>query len=128
MLSNVQSSAFSSFPNSLQFDQGFQIHSFQIRGENISSTDKRPADIGEFIYGFSYFTQKRDTTLKRGYEQRSVVFLTSHPFPAFFSAILSIFGPLLNEHGTPMLKAACHNIATWCDVFFLPCSFRSPIP
>ncbi|KAJ3712173.1 hypothetical protein C8R42DRAFT_687227 [Lentinula raphanica] len=108
--------AFSSFPDSLQFDQGFQIHSFQIRGEKIStSSDKRPADIGEFIYGFSYFTQKRDTTLKRGYEQRSVVFLTSHPFPAFFSAILSIFGPLLNEHGTPMLEAACHNIATWPD-------------
>ncbi|KAJ3744021.1 hypothetical protein DFH05DRAFT_1525026 [Lentinula detonsa] len=108
--------AFSSFPDSLQFDQGSQIHSFQIRGEKIStSSEKRPASIEEFIYGFSYFTQKRDSTLKRGYEQRSVVFLTSNPFPAFFSTILSIFGPMFQEHGTPMLEAACHNIATWPD-------------
>ncbi|KAJ4480145.1 hypothetical protein J3R30DRAFT_3701503 [Lentinula aciculospora] len=108
--------AFSSFPDSLQFDQGSQIHSFCIRGERIPvSSEKRPANIDEFIYGFSYFAQKRDTTLKRGYEQRSVVILTSHPYPAFFSAILSIFGPMFQEHGTPMLEAACHNIATWPD-------------
>ncbi|KAF8824820.1 hypothetical protein HHX47_DHR7000308 [Lentinula edodes] len=56
--------------DSLQFDQGFQIHSFRIRGEKIAvSSEKRPANIDEFIYGFSYFTQKRDSTLKRGYEQ-----------------------------------------------------------
>ncbi|KAJ4493064.1 hypothetical protein C8J55DRAFT_556035 [Lentinula edodes] len=108
--------AFSSFPDSLQFDQGFQIHSFRIRGEKIAvSSEKRPANIDEFIHGFSYFTQKRDSTLKRGYEQRSVVILTSHPYPAFFSIILSIFGPMFQEHGTPMLEAACHNIAMWPD-------------
>ncbi|KAF9065860.1 hypothetical protein BDP27DRAFT_1228430 [Rhodocollybia butyracea] len=108
--------AFGAFPDSLQFDEGSQIHSFRIRGEKISvSSEKRPASIDGFIYGFSHFTQKRDPTSKRGYEQRSVVILTSHPYPAFFSAILSIFGPLFQEHGAPMLEAACHNIATWPD-------------
>jgi hypothetical protein len=28
---------------------------------------------------------------------------------------VSIFGPLFQAHGLPMLEAACHNIATWYD-------------
>ncbi|KAE9409613.1 hypothetical protein BT96DRAFT_984670 [Gymnopus androsaceus JB14] len=97
--------AFSAFPGSLQFDQGSQIHSFRIRGEKITvSSEKRPASSDEFIYGFSHFTQKRDPTSRRGYEQRSVVILTSHPYPAFFSAISSIFGPMSQEHGAQCSK------------------------
>ncbi|KIK62649.1 hypothetical protein GYMLUDRAFT_242791 [Collybiopsis luxurians FD-317 M1] len=112
----LENVAFSAFPDSLQFDQGSQIHSFRIRGERIGvSSEKRPANADEFIYGYSYFTQKRDPSSKRGYEQRSAVILTYHPYPAFFSAVLSIFGPLFQEHGLPMLESACHNIATWPD-------------
>lgn len=127
-------SAFSSFPDSLQFDQGSQSHSFRIREQlKIVHTDKRPPTNDGFIYGYSYFTQKRDATSKRGYEQvsclsfnpshpsnvcmhqRSTVILTQHQYPALFSSLLSIFGPLFQAHGTPMLEAACHNIATWYD-------------
>lgn len=67
---NSHRRAFSAFPDSLQFDQGSQIHSFRIRGERIGvSSEKRPANADEFIYGYSYFTQKRDPSSKRGYEQ-----------------------------------------------------------
>lgn len=108
--------AFSSFPDSLQFDQGSQSHSFRIREQlKTVHTDKRPPTNDGFIYGYSYFTQKRDATSKRGYEQRSTVILTQHQYPALFSSLLSIFGPLFQAHGTPMLEAACHNIATWRD-------------
>lgn len=68
-------SAFSSFPDSLQFDQGSQVHSFRIRDVDPSqeaqsqSNDKRPASEDGFIYGYSYFTQRRDETSKRGYQQ-----------------------------------------------------------
>ncbi|KAF5392310.1 hypothetical protein D9757_001611 [Collybiopsis confluens] len=66
----LENVAFSAFPDSLQFDQGSQVHSFRIRGEKIGvSSGKRPANADEFIYGFSHFTQKRDPTSKRGYEQ-----------------------------------------------------------
>ncbi|KAG5642025.1 hypothetical protein DXG03_003772 [Asterophora parasitica] len=108
--------AFSSFPDSLQFDQGSQCHSFRVR-EHMGTmrTEKRPPTTDGFIYGFSHFTQKRVSTSKRGYEQRSVVILTQHPFPAFFSLLISIFGPLFQQHDLPMLEAACQNIATWRD-------------
>ncbi|KAF5379809.1 hypothetical protein D9615_005688 [Tricholomella constricta] len=108
--------AFSSFPDSLQFDQGSQSHSFRVR-EQLGSmhAEKRPPTKDGFIYGYSHFTQKRVSTSKRGYEQRSVVILTQHQFPAFFSLLISIFGPLFQQHGLLMLETACQNIATWRD-------------
>lgn len=45
--------------------------------------------------------------------QRSLVILTHHQYPALFTALASIFGPLFQTHGVPMLEAACHNIASW---------------
>lgn len=96
-------SAFCAFPDSVQFDQGSQTHSFRVRG---------PSPDG-FVYGFSHFVQKRDPTSKRGYSQRSVVFLTQFQYPALYSSLSDIFGPLFALHGLPMLEAACHNIATW---------------
>ncbi|KAG6853479.1 hypothetical protein C0991_004095 [Blastosporella zonata] len=108
--------AFSSFPDSLQFDQGSQSHSFRIREQlNSINAEKRPPTKDGFIYGYSHFTQKKDATSKRGYEQRSVVILTQHQFPALFSLLISIFGPLFHQHGLPMLEAACQNIASWRD-------------
>ncbi|KAF8626595.1 hypothetical protein AX17_006513 [Amanita inopinata Kibby_2008] len=108
--------AFSAFPDSSQFEEGSQIHSFRIR-EQIQSVvaEKRPPTKDGFIYGFSHFTQKKDPSSKRGYRQRSVVILTQHQYPAFFSCLSSIFGPLYDAHGLPMLESACHNIATWRD-------------
>ncbi|XP_006459032.1 hypothetical protein AGABI2DRAFT_200957 [Agaricus bisporus var. bisporus H97] len=108
--------AFSAFPDSPQFDQGSQCHSFCLREQLSSAYDtKRPATVDGYIYGFSHFTQKRDKASKRGYLQRSVVILTQHQYPAFFTSLVHIFGPLFLEHGSPMLEAACHNIATWSD-------------
>ncbi|KAF8896541.1 hypothetical protein BD779DRAFT_1608730 [Infundibulicybe gibba] len=108
--------AFSAFPDSLQFEQGSQIHSFRIR-EHLTSTDnqKRSQSVDGYIYGFSHFTQRRDPSSRRGYQQQSVVVLTQHPYPALFYSIISTFGPLFQKHGIPMAEAAGHNIATWRD-------------
>ncbi|KAJ3514657.1 hypothetical protein NLJ89_g2253 [Agrocybe chaxingu] len=43
------------------------------------------------------------------------VILTQHQYPSLFSSLVGQFGPLFAAHGTPMLEAACHNIATWPD-------------
>ncbi|KAF9532638.1 hypothetical protein CPB83DRAFT_784718 [Crepidotus variabilis] len=112
----LETLAFCAFPDSLQFDQGSQIHSFRLR-ERTSSTppNDRPKTQDGFIYGYSHFMQKRDSTSKRGYQQRSLVILTQHQFPALFSSLITIFGPLFEKHGTPMLEAACYNTATWSN-------------
>ena len=132
-------SAFCALPDSVQFDQGSQTHSFRIREQFTTvSSDNRPPNKDGFIYGFSHFIQRRDPSSKRGYQQvkykpvyfyftnpvtdfslkRSLVILTQLQFPAFFTHLASIFGPLYEQHGTPMLEAACHNIATWYMFIF----------
>ncbi|KAK7044084.1 hypothetical protein VNI00_007800 [Paramarasmius palmivorus] len=105
--------AFSSFPDSLQFDQGSQNHSFRVR--ELPDDERCPITNDGFLYGYAHFTQRRSPQSKRGYEQRSVVILTHHPYPALFTSITSVFGPLFEAHGIPMLESACHNIATWPD-------------
>ncbi|KIY44060.1 DUF1630-domain-containing protein, partial [Fistulina hepatica ATCC 64428] len=107
--------AFSAFPDSSQFEQGFQIHSFRIR-ETVSP-DKPPISPEGFIYAFSYFSQRKYTQSKRGYQQRSVVILTHLQYPVLFTQVLGICGHLYEEHGAIMLETACHNIATWPDPY-----------
>lgn len=142
-------SAFSSFPDSAQFDEGSEVHSFRIRvlsselSRAAPTTDGRFSLGDDFVYGYSYFSQERDPSSKRGYNQvnsiyqryhkafghilialclplclkRTIVILTYHPFPALFSSLMSKLGPLYQEHGLPMLEAACHNIANWYVMF-----------
>lgn len=77
----LPASAFSAFPDSPQFEQGSQTHSFRIRVHNptedklLRPSDRRPQTEDGFLYGFSQFTQRRDATSKRGYQQVR----TTHP-------------------------------------------------
>lgn len=72
---HLNASSFSAFPDSPQFEQGSQTHSFRIRVRNpvedklLRSSDRRPQTEDGFLYGFSQFTQRRDATSKRGYQQ-----------------------------------------------------------
>lgn len=66
-----------------------------------------------FLYGYCAFTQRRDKTSKRGYLQRSLVFLSQHPLPALFSSILAISTDLFLKHDYETLETACHNISNW---------------
>ncbi|KIM35253.1 hypothetical protein M413DRAFT_20781 [Hebeloma cylindrosporum] len=111
--SESENIAFCAFPDSLQFDQGSQSHSFRIREQYSPPSETRPATNDGFIYGFSHFIQRRDASSKRGYKQRALVILTQHQYPALYSSLVGIFGPLFENHGAPMLESACHNIATW---------------
>ncbi|KIJ67039.1 hypothetical protein HYDPIDRAFT_174305 [Hydnomerulius pinastri MD-312] len=112
--------AFSSFPDSLQFEQGTEIHSFRIRVYPKSSEEvlsernaMRPEPLDGFIYGFSHFCQKKDSTSKRGYQQSSLVLLAHHQYPSLYTSLISKLGPLFQSHGVAMLETACHNIAGW---------------
>ncbi|KAF8123478.1 hypothetical protein EV363DRAFT_1356585 [Boletus edulis] len=114
--SEKENIAFSSFPDSLQFEQGSAVHSFRIRVypeafvEGVDET-RRPQPLDGFMYGFSHFRQKRDPTSKRGYQQSSLVLLTHHQYPALYTSMISQLGSLFHAHGVPMLETACHNIA-----------------
>ncbi|KAI9568201.1 hypothetical protein HD554DRAFT_2100798 [Boletus coccyginus] len=108
--------AFSSFPDSLQFEQGSEVHSFRIRvypDSEATADERRPQPLDGFMYGFSHFCQTRDPKSKRGYQQSSLVLLTHHQYPALYTSMISQLGPLFHNHGVPMLETACHNIASW---------------
>lgn len=131
-------SAFSAFPDSLQFDQGTEVHSFRIRvypsssNEPCGGTLKPPEPLDGFMYGYSYFSQTRDSSSKRGYKQvmeflsylkgstteseiqLSLVLLAYHQYPALFTNVVSKLGPFFQTHGITILETACHNIANWC--------------
>ncbi|KAH6909220.1 hypothetical protein BKA70DRAFT_1103120 [Coprinopsis sp. MPI-PUGE-AT-0042] len=114
--SEAENIAFSGFPDSVQFDQGSQSHSFRIRDAfKTRNPTRRPSTLDGHIYGFAHFTQKRDSTSKRGYQQTSIILLTQFPYPALFSSLMSILGPMYQSHGLPMLESACHTLAGWCE-------------
>ncbi|KAJ3524062.1 hypothetical protein NM688_g8627 [Phlebia brevispora] len=81
----------------------------------MSDSTSHDSHVDGFIYGFSHFTQRRDSTSKRGYQQRSLVILSQHPYPALFYTLLAYLGQAFLSHGGPMLESACHNIAHWSD-------------
>ncbi|EGN98722.1 hypothetical protein SERLA73DRAFT_181337 [Serpula lacrymans var. lacrymans S7.3] len=114
----MENVAFSALPDSLQFDQGSEVHSFRIRDDKLSSKDEkssRPRSLDGFTYGFSYFSQQRDASSKRGYRQSAIVILTHLQYPALFCNLASTVGPLYHAHGVLMLETACHNVANWCN-------------
>jgi hypothetical protein len=76
-------SAFSALPDSLQFDQGSHTHCFRIRdnrevmdGTTGRLPNSRPVSSDGFLYGFSYFTRRKETTSERGYQQVNVTDLS----------------------------------------------------
>lgn len=64
-------------------------------------------------YGFVYFRQVKDTDIKRGYFQKSVVLLTRLPYITFFTFLVEKLAPDYFRNGIPSLEAACHNINKW---------------
>ncbi|KAG0313567.1 Protein dennd6a [Dissophora globulifera] len=104
---------FSSFPDSNTFDVGDTVFNFRIRSATAGRAATGPTTDAGFLYGYVFFRQKQDPSIRRGYFQKSVVLLSQHPFIGLFSKLVSVLGPAYFEVGKPMLESAFHNIATW---------------
>ncbi|TPX71120.1 hypothetical protein SpCBS45565_g01383 [Spizellomyces sp. 'palustris'] len=52
-----------------------------------------PVDTDGFTYGYVFFRQQKDTEIRRGYFQKSLVILTPHPWPGLFVHLISELGP-----------------------------------
>ncbi|KAF9357082.1 Protein dennd6a [Mortierella sp. NVP85] len=104
---------FSSFPDSNTFDVGDTVFNFRIRAATAGRAATGPTTDAGFLYGYVFFRQKQDPSIRRGYFQKSVVLISQHPFIGLFSKIVSVLGPAYFEVGKPMLEAAFHNMASW---------------
>ncbi|KAG0322238.1 Protein dennd6a [Podila horticola] len=112
-LEKGQGNCFSSFPDSNTFDVGDTVFNFRIRSTTAGRAATGPTTDAGFLYGYVFFRQKQDPSIRRGYFQKSVVLLSQHPFIGLFSKMVSVLGPAYFEVGKPMLETAFHNIASW---------------
>uniref|UniRef100_A0A674P111 DENN/MADD domain containing 6Aa n=1 Tax=Takifugu rubripes TaxID=31033 RepID=A0A674P111_TAKRU len=69
-------------------------------------------ELGHY-YGYVYFRQVRDKSLKRGYFQKSLVLVSKLPYVTFFHSLLKIMAPEYFEKQEPCLEAACNDIDRW---------------
>eukprot|EP00069_Balaena_mysticetus_P022120 bmy_14170T0 len=67
----------------------------------LTDKEKDPA----YFYGYVYFRQVRDKTLKRGYFQKSLVLISKLPYIHFFHTVLKQIAPEYFEKNEPYLEA-----------------------
>lgn len=111
------------FPDSNSGCMGDTEYSFRIRKTQLKNSKKWPdfekdcpvtlLSDPTHLYGYVFFRQVRDKTLRRGYFQKSVVLLSSLPYFKFFKDIADIIAPEYFDNGELCLEAACHDIDRW---------------
>uniref|UniRef100_A0AAY4DUU7 UDENN domain-containing protein n=1 Tax=Denticeps clupeoides TaxID=299321 RepID=A0AAY4DUU7_9TELE len=64
------------------------------------------------LYGYVYFRQVKDDTVKRGYFQKSVVLVSRLPLVRLFQSVLQVIAPEYFKL-EPCLEEVCHEIDKW---------------
>ncbi|XP_044943504.1 protein DENND6B isoform X1 [Mustela lutreola] len=64
-------------------------------------------------FGYVYFRQVKDSSVKRGYFQKSLVLVSRLPFVRLFQALLSLIAPEYFSKPAPCLEAVCSEIDEW---------------
>ncbi|TLD18334.1 hypothetical protein E2P81_ATG12129 [Venturia nashicola] len=108
---------FNSFPERQDSDTSDDVtFHFNIRNNSpdISlSSPNPPYGSADTLYGTVCFRQEYDSTTKRRFNQKSLVCLSNHEFPAFFAKLLHIF----TENGVisdPLkLQVVCSEMSSW---------------
>uniref|UniRef100_A0A667ZYE0 DENN/MADD domain containing 6B n=2 Tax=Myripristis murdjan TaxID=586833 RepID=A0A667ZYE0_9TELE len=114
-----------SFPDSYSGCLGDTQFSFRLR----QSVGRRGPWFGEDSYnrdapitlqrelahfcGYVYFRQVKDTSVKRGYFQKSLVLVSRLPYSHLFHTLLQIIAPEYFEKLEPCLEAVCNEIDQW---------------
>lgn len=70
------------------------------------------ADKGHY-WGYVYFRQVKDSSIKRGYFQKSFVLLTRLPFHNFFYELLQRWAPAYFTSGISALEQGFDQVAAW---------------
>ncbi|XP_023282919.1 protein DENND6B-like [Seriola lalandi dorsalis] len=65
------------------------------------------------FFGYVYFRQVKDVSVKRGYFQKSLVLVSRMPYTHLFHSLLQIIAPEFFEKLEPCLEAVCNEIDQW---------------
>ncbi|VDN35582.1 unnamed protein product [Gongylonema pulchrum] len=113
-----------SFPDSNSTTARDTIFHFRIRRTSCASNSSTynaysehvPAAVDAdalYFYGFVHFRQTKDSSLPRGYFQKSLVLLTVLPLLDLFSLVVGVIAEGFFDLGEPAIEAACHHIDQW---------------
>nr|XP_060632286.1 protein DENND6B-like isoform X2 [Anolis sagrei ordinatus] len=64
-------------------------------------------------FGYVYFRQVRDSSVKRGYFQKSLVLVSRLPYVNLFQSLLQLIAPEYFDKLEPCLEAVCSEIDQW---------------
>jgi hypothetical protein len=67
-----------------------------------------------YIFGFAYFRQVKDSTIRRGYYQKSVILLSRLPLVSFFNQAVSVIARKFFEKGEVSLEVLCVSSIALC--------------
>ncbi|XP_076578862.1 protein DENND6B isoform X1 [Chaetodon auriga] len=114
-----------SFPDSYSGCLGDTQFSFRLRQsvgrrasrfrEDVYNRDA-PATLqteASHFFGYVYFRQVKDVSVKRGYFQKSLVLISRLPYTHLFHSLLQIVAPEFFEKLEPCLEAVCNEIDQW---------------
>ncbi|KAM9705243.1 LOW QUALITY PROTEIN: protein DENND6B [Menidia menidia] len=65
------------------------------------------------FFGYVYFRQVKDVSVRRGYFQKSLVLVSRLPYTHLFHSLLTIVAPEFFEKLEPCLEAVCNEIDGW---------------
>eukprot|EP01132_Coremiostelium_polycephalum_P011137 gene11137-13642_t len=99
---------FLSFPDSNSHLQGDIIYSFKLKQVR--------NNVNYYQYGYVFFRQEKDSSISRGYLQKSVVLLSDEAFVGLYKKVIEIVGPLYFDHGPTLLEVAYQNIMSWPEL------------
>lgn len=75
-----------------------------------------PTTIGSdpnYLFGFVYFRQVKDSSIRRGYYQKSLIILSHLPLISLFNHVTNIIARKFFEMGEVALEVATHDIKQW---------------
>ncbi|KFU85329.1 Protein FAM116B, partial [Chaetura pelagica] len=116
-----------SFPDSYSGGLGDTQFSFRLRQSGGQRTAAPFEDHGEYnreapltlqreaahYFGYVYFRQVKDSSMKRGYFQKSLVLVSRLPYVNLFQALLQLIAPEYFEKLEPCMEAVCNEIDQW---------------
>jgi hypothetical protein len=108
---------FNSFPERHDHEWTDDMYfTFTIRNnsEDISLMSPAPPyGSPDLFYGVSVFRQEHDSIMKRSYNQKSLVIISNHEFPALFMNMLRILTADGVISNLTRLEAACAQVQSW---------------
>ena len=66
-----------------------------------------------YLFGFTYFRQVKDPSIRRGYFQKSVILLSKLPLVSLFNQVTAAISRKFFDNGEVSLEVACHDIDQW---------------